>query len=70
VAIIATSNDDFQKHRLIGSSLKMEYLALVKGLQLGHWLILAGGALVVFGVVGVIHHAADKDDEPASDATR
>jgi hypothetical protein len=46
----------------------MEYLALVKQLQLGHWLILAGGVFVVFGVVGVIHHAIEKVDESASDA--
>ena len=46
----------------------MEYLALVKQLQLGHWLILAGGAFVLFGVVGVIHQAMEKGDESASDA--
>jgi hypothetical protein len=46
----------------------MEYLALVKQLQLGHWLVLVGSAFVVFGVVGVIHNAVEKDDESASDA--
>ena len=46
----------------------MEYLALLKGLQLGHWLILAGAAFVVFGLVGVLHQSADKSDETAPGA--
>jgi hypothetical protein len=30
----------------------MEYLAYVKRLELPHWLIIAGGAAVLFGVAG------------------
>ena len=32
----------------------MEYLAYVKELELSHWLMIAGAALIILGVVGLI----------------
>jgi hypothetical protein len=31
----------------------MEYFAYVKQLELSHWLIIAGTALVLFGIIGL-----------------
>jgi hypothetical protein len=44
----------------------MEYLAYVKQLELSHWLMIAGAAFIVFGVVGLIVRRAGTDlDEGA-----
>ena len=32
----------------------MEYLAFLEELRLPHWLIIAGGAFVLFGFVGIL----------------
>jgi hypothetical protein len=44
----------------------MEYLAHVKQLELSHWLMIAGAAFIVFGVVSLIVRRAGTDlDEGA-----
>jgi hypothetical protein len=32
----------------------MEYVAYLKQLELPHWLIIGGGAIVLFGMAGIV----------------
>ena len=41
----------------------MQYLAIVKHLELPHWLIIAGAAFLLLGVFGIVMRRGPKKDQ-------